>query len=138
MRLSTRARYAARFMLELAMHNGKGFIPLNDIAQRQEISWKYLWNLIGPLKTAGLIYSSRGSHGGYALAKPIEQITMKDIVNAVEGSLCLVDCVENPLLCKRSKYCVTREVWSEMSGKIQQVLASITLKDMVHRNNEII
>jgi Rrf2 family transcriptional regulator, cysteine metabolism repressor len=136
MKLSTKARYATRFMLDLAIHSKEGFVPLKDIAKRQGLSWKYLWNLIGPLKSAGLINSSRGSQGGYILSKPINQVNLKDIVNAVEGPLCLVDCVENPSLCKRSKVCVSRDIWAETSGKIQIYLESITLEDMVKRDNE--
>ena len=133
MKLSTKARYATRFMLDLAVHNKDGFVSLKEIAERQEVSWKYLWNLIGPLKTSGLINSERGSQGGYKLAKPIDKINLKDIVSAVEGPLCLVDCIENPSLCKRVNNCVTREIWSETSTKIQQYLESITLEDMVNK-----
>jgi Rrf2 family protein len=136
MKLSTKARYATRFMLDLAIYSKDGFVPLKDIAKRQGLSWKYLWNLIGPLKSAGLINSSRGSQGGYILSKPINQINLKDIVNAVEGPLCLVDCVENPSLCKRSKACVSRDIWAETSDKMQKYLESVTLEDMVKRDSE--
>lgn len=101
MKLSTRARYAVRFMIDLATHSDKEYIPLKDIAEREEISAKYLWNLIGPLKSAGLINVARGSQGGYKLGKPVNQINLKNIVSAVEGPLCLVDCVDNPSLCKK-------------------------------------
>jgi Rrf2 family protein len=136
MKLSTKARYAVRFMLDLAIYSKDEYIPLKDIAKRQGISWKYLWNLIGPLKSVSLINSSRGSQGGYKLSKPISQISLKDIVYAVEGSLCLVDCVDNPSLCKKSKNCIAREVWFETSSKIREYLESVTLEDMVKKYNQ--
>jgi len=123
-------------MLDLAIYGKDEYIPLKDIAKRQGISWKYLWNLIGPLKSVNLINSSRGSKGGYKLGKPVSQINLKDIVYAVEGSLCLVDCVDNPSLCKKSKNCVTREVWLETSSKIREYLESVTLEDMVEKYNQ--
>ena len=131
MKLSTKGRYGARFMLDLALHYGEGPIPLKDIAKRQQISEKYLWNLIGPLRTAGLMNSVRGSQGGYVIAKPPAQINLKDIVHAVEGPLCLVDCVGDPSLCERAKICVTWDIWGDISHRLQQTLESITLKDMV-------
>ena len=133
MRLSTKGRYGMRFMLDLALHYGEGPVPLNGIAQRQGISEKYLWNLIGPLKTAGLIRSVRGSHGGYVIAKSPSEINLKDVIYALEGQLCLVGCVDDHLLCERTSICITRDVWGEVSDKIQQVLEAITLKNMVDR-----
>jgi Rrf2 family protein len=133
MKLSTKARYAVRFMIDLATHSDRGYIPLKEIADREEISWKYLWNLIGPLKSAGLINVARGSQGGYKLGKPVDQINLKDIVYAVEGSLCLVDCVDSPSLCKKSNNCITRQIWSETSSKIQEYLKSITLDDVINK-----
>ena len=97
----------------------------------EEISEKYLWNLMGPLKTIGLIRSTRGSYGGFALAKPPSEINMKEIVRALEGSLCLAKCVDDPSVCNRVKTCVTRDLWSVLSDKIMQALESLTLKDMV-------
>ncbi len=135
MRLSTKGRYGARFMLDLALHYGQGPVTLKDVAERQGISEKYLWNLIGPLRTAGLMKSFRGSGGGYAITKPPSDINLKDIVSALEGPLCLVDCVDNPSVCERSRICVTRDVWHEVTDKLRQTLESITLKDMVERWN---
>ena len=133
MRLSTKGRYGTRFMLDLAIHYGEGPVPLKDIAKRQRISEKYLWNLIGPLKTAGLVSSSRGAHGGYTLAKPPAEINLKDVVHTIEVSLCLVDCVDDPSVCERFRNCVTRDIWGEASDKLRDVLESVTLKDMVRR-----
>jgi Rrf2 family cysteine metabolism transcriptional repressor len=86
MKLSTRGRYGVRMMLELALHYGEGPILLKDIAERQGISEKYLWQLINPLKTTGLVNSLRGAHGGYVLAKAPEAISLKAILQILEGS----------------------------------------------------
>jgi Rrf2 family protein len=131
MKLSTRGRYGARLMLDLALHYGEGPVLLKDIANRQGISEKYLWQLINPLKTMGLIGSTRGAHGGYVLARPPEEITLKEIVQVLEGSLCLVDCVENPGVCDRSQTCTSRDIWTEASNQISQILESMTLDKMV-------
>ena len=131
MKLSTRGRYGVRLMLDLALHYGEGPVLLKDIAGRQGISEKYLWQLINPLKTMGLVGSTRGAHGGYVLARPPSEISLKEIVRVLEGSLCLVDCVENPAVCDRSQTCTSRDIWSEASNQISQILESVTLDKMV-------
>jgi Rrf2 family protein len=135
MKLSTKGRYGARLMLDLALHYGTGPVLLRDIAERQDISEKYLGHLIQPLKTAGLINASRGAHGGYQLAKPPDQIDLAEVVQAAEGDLCLVECVSNPLICDRNEGCVTRDIWEELSVKVDDLLRSVTLQDMVNRQN---
>ena len=136
MKLSTRGRYGVRLMLELALHYGEGPILLKDIAERQGISEKYLWQLINPLKTTGLVNSQRGAHGGYVLGKPPEAISLKAILQVLEGSLCLVDCVDNPSLCERSPSCISRDVWGEASKNMQQTLEDTTMAAMVERQKE--
>lgn len=133
MKLSTKGRYSTRFMLDLALHYGEGPVLLKEIAGRQGISEKYLWQLIPPLKNVGLVCSFRGAHGGYTLAKPPELISLKDIVTTVEGSLCLVECVDDPSLCKRSETCASRDVWNEVTQKILEVLESFTLQDLIEK-----
>lgn len=96
MKLSTKGRFGVRLMIDLALHSGRGPLLLKDIARRQGISEKYLWNLINPLKTVEHVRSIRGAHGGYRLAKQPAEISLKDIMRVLEGCLCLVDCVENP------------------------------------------
>jgi Rrf2 family protein len=123
-------------MLDLALHYGEGPVPLKDIAQRQEISEKYLWNLMGPLKNIGLIRSTRGSSGGFVLTKPPSEINMKEIVRALEGSLCLVECVDDPSTCDRADFCITRDIWSAMSDSVMQTLESWTLKDMIENQEQ--
>lgn len=107
---------------------------LRDIAERQEISEKYIWQLIVPLKAAGLIASVRGAHGGYRLAKDLANITLRDIVCTLEGPLSVVECVHYPEVCSRADICVSRDVWSEVSEKMQDILQSLTLADMVERS----
>ncbi len=136
MKLSTRGRYGVRLMIELALHHGAGPILLKEIAERQGISEKYLWHLINPLKTTGLVNSIRGAHGGYVLGKAPEAITLKEILQVLEGSLCLVDCVDNPSLCERSPSCVSRDVWGEASKNLRQTMADTTLAAMAERQKE--
>jgi Rrf2 family protein len=133
MKLSTRGRYGVRLMLELALHYGEGPILLKEIAKRQGISEKYLWQIINPLKTTGLVTSQRGMHGGYTLGKAPEVITVKEILQILEGSLCLVDCVDNPSLCERAPSCITRDIWGEASRDMQRSLQNTTLAVMVER-----
>jgi len=123
-------------MLDLALNYDRGPVPLHDVSERQGISEKYLWQLINPLKNAGLVRSTRGAHGGYVLAKPARQISLKDIMEVLEGSMCLVDCTINPAMCKRSTACVSREVWREVSLKMLKVLESFTLDQMVDKQNK--
>lgn len=134
MRLSTRGRYGVRLMIDLALHNGNGPVMLKDISRRQGISQKYLWNLINPLKSAGLVKSTRGAHGGFTLARDPAGISVTDILQVLEGSLCLVDCVENPSACEKSSNCVARDIWCLASGNLRQTLESVTLAQLVERH----
>jgi len=135
LKLSTKGRYGVRLMLDLAQNHGDTPVPLSDIAVRQEISEKYLEHLIAPLKKAKLINSVRGMRGGYTLANQPGEITLRDIVTAVEGAICVVDCTSNPSRCRRSKNCLTRGVWTELSAKISSHLSSITLQKLIDKNS---
>ena len=121
MKLSTKGRYGARLMQDLAVHygNGNGPVLLKDIAERQGISEKYLGHLIAPLKAAGLINSTRGAHGGYMLAKGPSGITLKEVIQALEGSLSLAECIDAPCVCHRVKSCVTRDILEEMGEDVR-------------------
>lgn len=136
MKLSTRGRYGARLMLDLALYYGKGNVFLKDIASRQEISEKYLWHLIPPLRNTGLIHSTRGARGGYTLARPPAQITMKDIILAVEGDICIVECVDDASVCQRLEECVTRDIWRDMKDNILKALESYTLERMIEMHGK--
>jgi Rrf2 family protein len=135
-KLSTKGRYGVRLMLDIALNCADGPVCLRDISKRQGITEKYLWHLINPLKSAGVIESVRGAHGGYILAKPLSEISIKEIVRALEGPLTLVKCVEKPGSCTKAKSCVARDVWVEVAEKISQTLEAVTLKDIVenHKN----
>jgi len=123
-------------MLVLASRYGKGPLELHEIAKKENISLKYLEQVIIPLRTAGLVKSVRGARGGYSLGKPPAEICLKDLVEILEGPLTLVDCLGDPRRCERSAACVTREIWSEVSEAICDIFHSITLEDMVQRQKE--
>jgi Rrf2 family protein len=136
MKLSTKGRYATRAMLDLALHFGEGPILVKDISRRQEVSDRYLEQILTPLKASGLLRAFRGSRGGFALAKEPSEIKLIEIVQIVEGSTAPVDCVDDAQICTRSESCVTRDVWIELKNAIDHVLDSITLQDLVDRHNK--
>ncbi len=130
MRLSTKARYAARAMTELAVRSGRDPVKLRDIAESQDISIKYLEQLMHPLRVSGYVKTLKGSRGGYTLNRPPEDISLYDIVHAVEGSLAPVDCVDDPGVCKRAAKCVTRNIWVNLHRVIVDELQKITLAEL--------
>lgn len=125
-----------RAMLELAMNAGQGPMPLRDLASRQEISAKYLEQLLIPLKGAGLVKSVRGARGGYMLAKEPAAISLYDIVRSLEGPLAPVECVQDPNYCDRVGGCTVHLVWGEMGDMLVNFLAGMSLADMVARQME--
>jgi len=131
MRLTTRSRFGLRFMLELALNHNKGVMDIKDIARKEDISEKYLGQLVIILKSAGLVSSIRGMHGGYVLSKDPSEIKLIDIIEHLEGSLEIVPCTENPSACDRASVCATREVWTKIRNSINNILSSITLADLV-------
>ncbi len=131
MKISTRGRYGTRMMLDLAAHHDQGPTPLREIANRQDLSVKYLEQLIIPLKAAGYIRSVRGARGGYTLARKPDKISVGQIIKVLEGGLSLVDCVENPKVCEREKNCPTRDIWLRMSERLMEELSSLTLRDVL-------
>jgi len=133
MRLSTKLRYGTRAMLDIAINYEKGPVSVKSLAHRQGISVKYMEQLIPLLKIAGLIRSIRGAGGGYTLSKDVHQINLRDIIDALEGSMFHVDCVDNPETCNRAKKCVTYEIWKDIQDAINNMLDSLTLADMVER-----
>ena len=138
LRLSTKGRYGTRVMLELALNYGEGHMLLKDIAKKQDISVGYLEQIMPNLKAAGFINASRGAHGGYTLARPPAEITLSEIVSSLEGSISLVECINPPEVCDRVDFCVTHDLWSEVSEKIENTLRSKNLQDLVdkHKNKE--
>ena len=113
MKLSTRSRYGTRLMLDMARHYNEGPLQLGDIAKRQEVSVKYLEQIIIPLKKARYIESVRGPKGGHILTKPPEEITVGEIVALLEEGTSLVERIEVPSVCDRADICPTRLLWKE-------------------------
>jgi len=136
MKLSTRARYGVRLMVALAFNYDKGPVFLKDVAKGENISEKYLSLIIIPLRRTGLVNSIRGAHGGYLLAKDPSQITMKEIIDVLEGDCSLVDCVRNPSTCPRVTICASHDIWEIIGGKISETLNSVTLDMLVKMNQE--
>jgi Rrf2 family protein len=136
MKISTKIRYGARAMLELAYHYGEGPIELKEIAKKENISLKYLEQVINPLRAAGLLKSIRGSKGGYSLAKPPSEICLYDVVETLEGPLNLLECLRDSKVCQKVPSCVTRDIWREVSEAISKIFYSITLEDMVNRKKD--
>jgi Rrf2 family protein len=123
-------------MVALALNYGKGPVFLKDIAKGENISEKYLSLIIIPLRGIGLVNSSRGAYGGYSLAKDPSQITMKEIVDVLEGDCSLVDCVKDPSMCPRVPICASHDIWAIIGCKISETLSSITLDMLVKMNQE--
>ena len=133
MKISTKGRYGLRILLDLAIHQNKGPVNLGDISQRQGISEKYLWQVINLAKASGLISSTRGPKGGYTVAKPADQITILEIITALEGPIILVDCLDKAESCERNASCVTRDVWAQIERSMKKAMSSITLQDLVEK-----
>ncbi len=133
MKLSTRSRYGTRLLLDMAQHYDQGPIQLGDIAKRQEISVKYLEQIIIPLKKANYVLSVRGPKGGHFLAKPPEDITLGEIVALLEEGPSLAECSEHAEVCRRSATCPTRPIWKEAAQAMFDKLDAITLADLAAR-----
>jgi len=136
MRVSTRGRYGLRAMLELARSFGDAPVVMADLADREGLSRKYLHTLLTGLKAAGLARSVRGAGGGFVLAREPSEIKLQEVLQALEGSLCLVDCVADERACDRANGCTARGVWQELSGAIESVLDNLTLADVIATEKE--
>ena len=136
MKISTKGRYALRMMVDLAQNKAKGFIPLKEISERQGISKKYMELIVSSLHNSNLLNAGRGFQGGYQLAKAPEQITVGEILRMTEGSLAPVSCLENdPQGCERRDECPTLYIWQELDRRIEEYLDSVTLQDILDRQN---
>jgi Rrf2 family protein len=136
MKLSTRTRYAVRAIIELAQNDSNRPLQLKIIAQRQDISVKYLEQLMAILRSAGFVRSIRGSKGGYLLARAPNQIKLNEVLHRLEGTVSTVECVENEDYCSRSADCASRYLWVQVEQAIEKVLEAITLQDLVDRAND--
>lgn len=135
MKISTKGRYALRLMIDLAENYEQGNISLKDISKRQDISVKYLEQIVSPLTKAGLIKSTRGSQGGYSLIYSLEEYTPKDILKVVEGPIACVSCLETEKnICPRYHECPTVTFFEGLNKAVNDYLESYTLKDLVEMN----
>ncbi len=131
MKISTRGRYALRLMLDLALNYSGNYIPLKAIAQRQEISDKYLEQIINILSKAGFVQSARGAQGGYRLSRQPSQYTAGEILRLAEGSIAPVACLECAGSCDKTDSCLTIGLWRKMQEAINEVVDNTTLEDMI-------
>ncbi len=137
MKISTKGRYAVRVMLDLALNSTGECIKLKDIAARQDISEKYLEQIIAVLNRAGYVKSVRGAQGGYRLAKPPEEYTVGMILRVTEGSLAPVACLEEGAeACERCDVCETLEVWKKLAEAIDAVVDGVTVADLMDQRRK--
>ena len=126
-----------RLMVDLAASPGDEYVTIKSIAARQEISEKYLEQIITALSRAGFVKSARGAQGGYKLSRPAEEYTVGMILRAIEGSLVPVKCMEDePNQCPRSSFCVTLDVWKMIDEAISSVVDNITLAELAQKQRE--
>ena len=132
MMVSTKGRYALRVMIDLAEHNTRDYIPLADIAKRQEISEKYLESIVGVLSKKGLVESLRGKGGGYRLNRSPEEYTVASILKVTEGSLAPVACLENEVnTCPRAAECRTIDMWTKLYKLIDDFFEGVTIAALI-------
>ncbi len=134
MKLTMKGDYGLRAMLDMASYYGQGPIESADIANRQYIPEQYLDQILMVLRKEGLVKSVRGPKGGHMLAKPPSQITMAQVMQALEGYVPPMECLPNPDFCKLSPGCALREVWRQIDGLTQQILASTTIEELAQRH----
>jgi len=135
-RLSTKGRYGTRSMLELALRRGSGPVLIKQVAEAQDIPVKYLEHVLTLLRVAGLVKAYRGPRGGYVLARDPSEITLNQMLTALEGPVSLVHCQEMPEECVRSEICVTQDIWSDISNRMVDFMDGITLEDIVGMHND--
>ena len=134
MKISTKGRYALRMLLDLAVNGNEGYTALRDVAERQNISKKYLEQIVPVLHKAEILVTTRGFQGGYKLAKEPEKITVGEVLRLTEGNLAPVVCLETEHnTCKRAGECVTLHIWEGLQTVISDYLNSITLRDMMDK-----
>lgn len=136
MRLSTRSRYAIRALLDLAMRIGEGPTLVREIAEREDISVRYLEQLLLPLKASGMVRATRGAHGGFTLAKKPSEINLREIIQIMEGSTGFTECADDEGICPRTNTCVLRDSWVEITDAANKVMEATSLQVMVDRQNQ--
>lgn len=135
MLVSTKGRYALRVMIDLAEHSSGGYIPLKDIAERQDISEKYLESIVVLLSKAGLLEGLRGKGGGYKLTKRPEQYTAGSILKLTEGTMAPVACLEDRAnSCPRASECRTLPMWEKLNSQLEQFFEGVTIADLMKKD----
>jgi Rrf2 family protein len=141
MKLSTKSRYGLRALFDMAYHAGTLPSQIKDISRRQAISPRYLEQIFQDLKKAGLIKSRRGPQGGYYLARKPDEITVRDVIEATEGGMALVDCAKEPKnrkkKCEFDNQCVTQIVWSEATRRLNEYFQSVTLQNLCEEGRSL-
>ncbi len=137
MKLSTRGRYACRAMLELVDSYDNGALSIDRIADNQDISKRYLEHIFARLRKADIIKGTRGSKGGYRLRREASEITVGEVIRAVEGPLGPVHCVDDPKACPRVGQCVTHELWMRISETLNNLLDDLTLQNLADRQKAL-
>lgn len=130
MRLSTRSRYGLRALAALADGEPSDGLCARELADNEQLSKKYLESILSQLRTAGFVRSVRGAHGGYVLARSANEITVGEVVRALEGTLALVECVDDPSCCGRSDSCPTRPAWVRAEAAISAALDGLSVADL--------
>jgi Rrf2 family protein len=131
MRISTKGHYGLRSLIDVALYQDQGPVTLNDIAKRQSISVKYLWQVINPLRLSGYLRVTRGAKGGYLLGRQPDDINMLDVLTALEGPVSILKCLTHEDLCPRIHSCVARSVWMDVNQAIEKALVHITLANVL-------
>jgi Rrf2 family protein len=135
MMISTKGRYALRVMIDLAQNDTREFISLKDVAERQDVSMKYLEMIVSLLHKGKMLESQRGKSGGYRLARKPAEYTIESILTLTEGTLAPVTCVDNGAKnCDRAAGCITLPLWKKLDDVISQYLDSVTLEDLLNGN----
>lgn len=139
MKLSTKGRYGLRALIDLALYSEKETVSIQSIAERQNISYSYLEQLVGKLRKAGLVVSVRGAQGGYMLARPAAEISVGDVLRALEGNLEAVSCPGNQEehSCDGADLCVTRFVWQRINDGIKDAVDTLMLEQLVEESRKI-
>ena len=136
MRISTKGRYALRTMIDLAQHGGEGLVTLKDVAVRQDLSQKYLEQIVTQLSKAGLVKGVRGPQGGYRLAREPKDYNVAEILRLVEGSLAPVECLETDVnTCEHCASCATVDMWTGLYKVVNDYLEGVSLQDLVDQAN---
>ena len=131
MKINTRVRYGMRAIMRIADAYGSAPISINSISETEEISGKYLEQVVSPLRRAGLVVSHKGVKGGYSLSRPPQEVTLLDVINALDVHPELVECVRQPEICDRAPECVAHQIWCMLDSRLREFWRGITLADLM-------